>query len=292
MDANQELFFARQHELIEQELYEQRYPVLKARSHFSVNFSGGPTINTITARVMDRYGMAAVGYGFPRVGVRAREYTIPIKPITVSWGYNFQEIREAQAVGMDLDNAEALSGRRAVAETENKISYRGDPESGLLGAFTHPNFSVMVGTVPLVEGTPSAQIVGQFNRLINAIGILSKGVEMANACLMTKELMSFLESTPYSDNAPQITLMERIRSSHKEVEFDWCNDCMGAGSGGEDIIFAYNRDRENMELRVPHDFEVFDPIMQPKQQYIVEAHERFGGLQVRFAVGIIYEVAR
>jgi hypothetical protein len=292
LDAGEELFFARQHELIESELYEIRYPELKARSHFSVNFQGGPAISSITYRVLDRYGMAAVGLGFPRVGIKAQERSMGIQPLSVSWGYNFQEIREAQHVGMDLDAAEANVARRKVAELEDRIAYLGDKPSGLIGAFTHPNFPVMVGTVPLIETTPSSQIVAQFRKIISTPKLMSKGVERVNAVLMTETLHSFLEGTPYSDQAPQLTIMDRIKQSHKDVEFDWCNYCDGAGSGGEDIIFAYNRNRENMELRIPHEFEVFPPRIGDKEDYKINAHERYGGLQVRFAVGLIYEVSR
>jgi hypothetical protein len=290
LDAGEELFFARQHELIENQLYEIRYPELKARSHFSVNFQGGPAISSITYRVLDRYGTAAVGLGFPRVGIKAQERSMTIQPLTDSWGYNFQEIREAQHVGMDLDAAEARAARRKIAELEDKITYLGDKTSGLVGAFTHPNFPVMIGKVPLTRATPSSQIVDEFLELIDKTEDLSKGVERINTVLMPRKLMAFLKR-PYSDQAPQYTIMRSIQDAYEDVQFDWCNWCVGAGSSGEDIIFAYNRNPENMELRIPHEFETFPPRIGDKEDYKINAHERFGGLQVRFAVGIIYEMA-
>lgn len=291
LDANDDLFFAEQLTFIEDELYEIKYHDLKARSHFAVNFQGGPAIETIKYYVLDRYGSAAVGLGFPRVGVRKQPRFMTIQPLTDAYGYNFQEIRAGSLTGMDLDNAEAMAAHRKIAELEDRIAYRGDPESGLLGAFTHPNFPILIGEAPITRATASDVIVDEFSRILNAPRAMTGGIERTNACLLSPKMMSFLESRPYSVEAPQITIMDRIRLSHKEVEFDECVWCEGGGPLGEDIIFAYNRDRRNMELRIPSEFETFDPRIEAKQEYVIECHERYGGLQVRFAVGIVYYAA-
>jgi hypothetical protein len=291
-DANDDLFFNEQLTLIEDELFEIVYAELKARSHFVVNFQGGPAIETIKYYVMDRYGAAAVGLGFPRVGVKRFPRFINIQSLTDSYGYNFQEIRAAQHEGMDLDNAEALAAHRKIAELEDKIAYLGDPESGLFGAFTHPNFPVMLGTIPLAEGTTATppQIVSEVNRIINAPRRMTKGIERINTCLVPDHMLAYWETTPYGPEG-NVTIMERIRRGHPNVEFDDCWWAAGGGPAGEDIIFPYNRDRRNMEFRVPSDFETFDPRPEAKQEYVIECHERCGGLQVRFAVGVVYLAA-
>jgi hypothetical protein len=46
-----------------------------------------------------------------------------------------------------------------------------------------------------------------------------------------------------------------------------------------------------MELRIPSEFETFDPRPEAKQEWVIECHERFGSLQVRFAVGVVYYAA-
>lgn len=291
-DSNDDLFFSEQLTLIEDELLAIKYQELKARSHFVTNFQGGPAIETIKYYVMDRYGSAAVGLGFPRVGVKRFPRFMNVQSLTDSYGYNFQEIRAAQHAGLDLDNAEAMAAHRKISELEDKIAYLGDPESGLLGAFTHPNFPVMLGTIPLGEGTTASppQIVSEVNRILNAPRRMTNGIERVNTVLVPDDLLAFWETTPYGPEG-NITIMDRIRAGHKNVEFDDCWWCKGGGPAGEDIIFPYNRDRQNMELRIPHDFETFDPRIEAKQEWVVECHERYGSLQVRFAVGVVYYIA-
>lgn len=290
LDAGEELFFARQHEQIDQTIREIRYPELKGRSHFAINFEGGPAVETLTYRVLDRYGSAQVGLGFPRVGIKAQERSMKVHPLTASYGHSFQEVRSAQAIGMNLEDAEARAARRKIAELEDKIIYLGEKESGILGAFNHPNFPVMTGRYPLNRSTASSLIVDEFLEFIDKVSDLSKGVEAINAVLMPRKLLAFMKR-PYSDAAPQYTIFKLVQDAYPDIQFDWCKWCTGAGSGGEDIMFGYNRNSENMEVRIPHEFETFPPRIGDKEDYKVNCHERFGGLQVRFAVGLIYEIA-
>jgi hypothetical protein len=289
LDDNEQIFFARQLEQIEERLYEIEYPDLKGRTHFPLNFEGGPAVQSFTYRVFDRTGVAQVGLNFPRVGIKAQEKSTVVKSFTDSYGYNFQEIRNANAVNMSLDDALARAARRAIAELEDEAIYMGLPELNMPGAFTHPNFGINLAGFAISDASTSKQILSVFNNMFNQFPILTKGKHRANACLMPLDVHTYQTTTPWNEsNSSNLKLMDMIQKAHPQVEFDWCNYCDGAGDAGEDIMFAYERDSTNMQVRIPHDFETLETVgPNEKYEYVTGCHERFGGLQVRFAYASI-----
>jgi hypothetical protein len=289
LDENEQIFFARQLEQIETTLYEIEYPDLKGRTHFPLNFEGGPAMQSFTYRVFDRTGVAQAGLNFPRVGIKAQERSTIVKSITDSYAYNFQEIRNANAVNMSLDDALARVARRAIAEYEDEAIYMGKPDLNMPGAFTHPNFPIQLAGFAISDASTSKQILGVFNSLFNQFPVLTKGKHRATVCLMTIKDWTYLTTTPWNEaNSSNIMIMDMIKKGHPQVEFDWCNYCTGAGDNGEDIIFAYERTSENMQVRIPHDFETLETVGPTQEyEYVTGCHERFGGLQVRFAYGSI-----
>lgn len=290
LDDNEQIFFARQLEQIESTLYEIEYPDLKGRLHFPLNFEGGPAVQSFTYRVFDRVGQAQWGLNFPRVGIKAQERSMFVKSLTDSYGYNFQEIRNANATGMSLDDALARAARRAIAELEDEAIYMGDSEVNLPGAFNHPNFPIQLAANTLIgSGSTPAQKLAVFNTLLNQFPIITKGKHRANTVLMPIEVLTDLETTPWNEgNSSNLMVMDMIKKAHPNVEFDWCNYCKGAGDAGEDIMFAYERTPENMQVRIPLDFETLDTVgPSTEYEYVTGCHERFGGLQVRFAYACI-----
>jgi hypothetical protein len=289
LDDNEQIFFARQLEQIETTLYEIEYPDLKGRLHFPLNFEGGPAVQSFGYRVFDRTGVAQVGLNFPRVGVKAQEKSTFVKSFTDSYEYNFQEIRNANAVNMSLDDALARAARRAIAELEDEAIYMGLPELNMPGAFTHPNFPIQLAGSALNDTSTSKQILGVFNAAFNQFPILTKGKHRATACLLTVEDYVYLTTTPWNEsNSSNLMIMDMIKKGHPEVEFDWCNYCKGAGDSGENIMFVYERNATNMQVRIPHDFETLETVgPNEKYEYVTGCHERFGGLQVRFAYASI-----
>jgi hypothetical protein len=289
LDDNEQIFFARQLENIETTIYEIEYPDLKGRLHFPLNFEGGPAVQSFTYRVFDRTGVAQVGLNFPRVGIKAQEKSTVVKSFTDSYGYNFQEIRNANAVNMSLDDALARAARRAIAELEDEAIYLGLPELNMPGAFTHPNFGIDLAGFAISDASTSKQILSVFNNMFNQFPILTKGKHRANACLIPLKEHTYLTTTPWNEaNSSNITIMDMIMKAHPQVEFDWCNYCTGAGDAGENIMFAYERDSTNMQVRIPHDFETLETVgPNEKYEYVTGCHERFGGLQVRFAYASI-----
>lgn len=287
-------FFSQELTLIDVELVQKEYPDLKGRIHFPLNFDGTNATQGREYKTYDRTGLAQFGLNFPRVGINATARYASVKSITDSFEYNFQEIRNAQAAGLGLDSALALVAHRAIAELEDQCIYMGDADNNIPGAFTHPNFPIQLAPYAIGPGSTSMQIIDTFNQLFNQFPISTRGKRKANACLMSTRALTYLATKPYNEaNSSNIMLLDMIKQAHPQVEFDDCMWANGAGDSGEDVIFAYERASQNMHVWIPSDFETLETVgPTPEYSWVTGCHERFGGLQVRFAFGsIMYEKA-
>jgi hypothetical protein len=285
-------FFAQQLTLIDQGLVMIEYPDLKGRIHFPLNFDGNNATQGREYKTYDRTGLAQFGLGFPRVGINATARYASVKSITDSFEYNFQEIRNAQAAGLGLDSALAEVAHRAIAELEDYAIYMGDPDTNTPGAFTHPNFPIQLAPYAISDASTATQIFGVFNQLFNQFPIATRGKRKANACIMSTRSLTYLATKPWNEtNSSNISLLDMIKQAHPQVEFDDCNWSPGAGDQGEDVIFAYERAPRNMHVWIPQDFETLETVgPTPEYSWVTGCHERFGGLQVRFAFGaVMYE---
>ena len=143
LDADESIFFARQLEFVKAKTFDVRYAALKARTLIPVTNAAGPGAATITYEQHDQVGIAKIiaSYGddLPRADIKGREFTGRVRSLADAYGYNLQEIREAQMAGKPLQQRKADSARRAVLQLENTIGFFGNTEHSLVGFFNNPN---------------------------------------------------------------------------------------------------------------------------------------------------------
>ena len=105
LDEGESLFFARELEHIKSQSYDKKYPKLKARMLFPLEFEANAGAETITYEQYDQVGMAKIISNYaddlPRADVKGTEFTSRVRTIAASYGYNYDEINAAQ---MHADN--------------------------------------------------------------------------------------------------------------------------------------------------------------------------------------------
>lgn len=291
--AGESLFFARQLEYIRSKLYEKKFPARKARIHFPVNTEGGSGLETITHRMVTRAGLAAIGMGFPRSEISMREFSSPVRPLTSSYGWDIQELRKAMRAGTDLNTAKANAAKAAIIDLENLLAYVGDPETGLIGAFNHPNIPRIPAPYVISSNGSSStstpdQIIAVYNLAINQSFVLSRGVEEATMVLSTPSAHAYISSTPRG-TVNDTTILEFLQKAHPNVDFDWCNELVGAGTAGTDAIFAYTRDEDHVTLNIPSPFEQLPEHQRGAAEWEVGCMESFGGIEYRYATGVLVD---
>ena len=291
-DADGAVFLQRQLEHIKAKSYEVQYPELKARSMFAVNNEGGPGITSITYRVYDQVGSAAIINAYakdlPRVDIKAREVTIPVRSVADAYGYSVDEINSAALVGMPLDARKAQAGIRAAEQTVNSVAFFGDAESGMPGFFDNPNIPkaavVNPGSGTEFVNKTADQILFDINDLCADVFELTNGVEQINKLALPPGQWAHIMQTPRATNsdtsiAKYVAANSPFLNSVEDIV--WLNECDADHNPtlSTDAMVAYNNAPDKIQLEIPHEFEWFPA--QPKGlEFEIPGRLRLAGLNI------------
>ena len=312
LDSDETAFFARQLEFIKAQTYDKRYPELLARTLIPVSNEGGPGVESITYYQYDMFGAAKIVASYandlPRADVRGKKFTASVHSLGDSYGYNIQEIRGARFAGIPLEQRKANAAVRAIEQGINTIAWFGEADHNIPGFLNNPNvpMSAVANTGKDVKGNPSTlwvnkspnQILYDMNECANGIVSLTKKVERPNTLLLPVAQYLYIASTPRSDLSDTTILDFFLQNNPyikdvvdlNELAYDPTIPGSG-GPGGTDLMVAYNRDPDKLELRIPQDFEQFPP-EQKGLEFEIACHARIGGvvmmypLSASFAYGI------
>lgn len=293
-DANLIGFFQKELEYVKTQTYDIKYPELKARNLIPVSTDGGPGANEITYQQFDQTGFAKVIANYaddlPRAYIRGAEFTSKIRSLGDSYGYTLQEIRNAQFAGKPLDTRFAAAARKGMELKINDIAWKGDAESGLFGLLNYPN--ITRGDVAEVNGqtewshkTPD-EILADLNNIVNAMIELTNGVEIPDTILLPLKQYRYIATKRYSDFDARSILDVFLGQSRSPVTMvDWVLELKGAGTDGVDIMVAYKRDPNNLELCLPSPFEQL-PIQERNLELVVNCHARCGGVLIYYPLSV------
>lgn len=298
LDANETIFFERELEQVKSKTYDVKYPQLKARMLIPVSNEINNGATSITYYQYDMVGMAKIiesyAKDFPRVNVKKKQFTSPVKSLGDSYGYSVQDIRSAAFAGVSLDQKEANAARRGMMQAEDDIAFFGDADANLPGFYSNPN--IPEETLP-ADGTGSSklwstkspdQIIRDLNALVNGVVERTNGVEFADTVLLPIEQYTYISSTPRSANSDTTILEYFMKSNPFITAVDHHYKLKNAGAGGTiDRMIAYRRDPDVLTLEIPQDFEQFPP-QEEGMEWVIYCHERIGGTIVYYPLACAF----
>ncbi|MBU6428448.1 MAG: DUF2184 domain-containing protein [Cyanobacteria bacterium REEB65] len=311
LDSDSTAFFARQLEHVKARTYDKRYPELKARALLPVSNEGGPGIDSITYYQYDMFGVAkiigAYANDLPRADIRGKMFTAPVHEAGDSYGYTLRDIARARFAGLPLEQRKANAALRAIEELVNRIAFFGDADHNLPGFFSQPNVPIEAvantgvgNTTQWINKTPN-QILFDMNECSNGILDNTLGVEVPDTLLLPLRQFNYVASTPRSDMSDTTILDFFLQNNPYVKNVEWLNELTykaslpGSGASllgfNEDMMIAYRRDPDKIELRVPQDFEQL-PVEPRGLEFIINCHLLIGGcvmaypLSANFAYGI------
>lgn len=294
MDAGEGLIFARQLEYIESRIYETKYPTLKGRELFPVDYSVPTGAETFTYRMYDHQGafnlISNYSDDFRRVNTTGKEVTGRIHSYGTAVEYSIQDIRAAQLAGIPLTDMEFRAARRAAEEKLDAIILNGEPNGNLYGLMTHPNIpqaAVPNGTggTPQWSTKTADEILFDLNDIVGDMIELTKGVESPDTLILPHAQFELISNKARSATSDTTILQFFLRNNaHIKQVIPWYK-LKGAGTGGTDVMIAYRNDPEVIQTVIPQELEIFPP-QAKNMAFSVPCHARYGGVRVRYPLAI------
>ena len=295
-DTNETMFLKRQLESIEGKIYEFKQRELKYRNFIPVSNRDNPGAETITYRMLRKVGMAKIVANYakdlPRADAYMTEYTQKVKTIASSVGYNTQEIRAAQMANVPLDIEKSSSMRRAIRELENSICWAGDTETGIIGILNNTNIPTLAAAAG-VGGTTWAlktaqEIIVDVRTVMSQVRQQSNGIHEVNTILMPRAQYDLIEGLLINTTTTQ-TVLQFLKSVYPNVTFDVLEtELDSAFTGGtEDGLFAYEKDADVLEQRIPLELTLL-PIEARGLELMICGEARNGGVVVRYPLAMTF----
>jgi hypothetical protein len=296
MDAGESVFIERQLEAVEARLYEKKLRELKYRALIPISNRDGPGAQTITYYLYTKVGLAKVianpADDLPRSDVYATRFTQAVHVIGTSFGYSTQDLRRAMFSGVPLEMQKVDAARRAVREKENNIAWNGDSSHAIVGLLGNSNITNT--QAPLNAGATSRlwsaktadEILADVLLMVTTIRTLTKGIHQANTLLLPITQYNKLAGTPRSTFS-DTTILKFVMAEGNVYGLnlvDWLpGELDTSGTGASAQAFAYERDPEVLELRIPLEMVTHPPQFR-NLEFVVPVEAENGGVVVRYPI--------
>ena len=296
LDEGESIFFARELEHVKGKTYDIKFPNLKARLLFPLDFAANAGAETITYEQFDQVGMAKIISNYaddlPRADVKGKEFTSKVRTIASSYGYNFDEIQSAKMTGKPLATRKANAAKRANMILENKIAFFGDATHNIQGFLDNPNLQEVTlaadgaGALTTLASKTGDQMVRDIASLFTAIHDISKGVEVGDTLMLPINQFNLISNTRIPDI--NMTVLKFVMENNPHIkEIVWVTEMKGAGAGATDKMVAYRRDPDALTMEIPSEFKQL-PVQEKNLEFVVPVHQRFGGVLVYYPLSIAY----
>jgi hypothetical protein len=299
-DADGTVFFARQLEIIESRIYRKKYAEYKARECIPVTNEGGEFATQYTYRVFDRVGEASIinrsnPTVIPIVDITAKEVTQKIVPIAIATEYSIFDIASAQKANLPLEAEKVMAMRDATERKIDRLAWMGDDDYGVQGLLTNsliPTANVVNGSGGFPEWdtkTPS-EILFDILDAIASILALTKDVEIPDTILLPTYQYNLLiqprsdvsDTTLLKWLAENVPVLNGDVTAIKSIPF-----LVGQGVGGTDRMVVYRRDPEKLNLIIPFEFALANPVAQDLG-YKISSRALTGGSVVRYPLSLTF----
>jgi len=294
-DANETTTFSRELEYIMARTFDIKYPDVKFRSVLPVMSEPGNAAESYTYSQFDEFGKGAIvsnfAEDFPNVEVQGKQFSKLIKSLGASYSYTIQDLRVSSMTGRRLDVKKAEAARHILERLCDQLAAVGDTNSGLTGFTNHSNIvSVTKGTqasgTTWTTATPDEIVADVINMLQTSFNG-TKGTFIPDTLLVGTANYSLL-STKRLDQYNQTTIGQYLLSTIpwlKAIQYWPRLDTAGASS--KELIMAFPRSNDVVEVVIPQEFEQFPP-QSRGLAFVVPCHMRFGGVSVRYPKAVTY----
>jgi hypothetical protein len=297
-DAGDSAFFARELELIKPQVYERQYPEMKHALAIPVSPDKDPAAEFITYRMYDKSGVAkfisSYADDLPRADIQGREFSVKVKRLGASAGYNIDELRAAEKLGRPIDKTKIMAASEITNRLIDEVAFLGDSALGLVGLCSIPNMpntvvatsggqvtwagKIGLGTLAGIEA-----ILADLNAPFTRMAIATKDIEIPDTVLMSPSSYRQIAQTRIPDT--EVTILDFFLKAHQGVQVITCQWLETSGTGAAKQMIVYRRDLSKLSLEIPEDVNVMEPEVR-NLETIVNVTAKFAGVQCKYPLSL------
>lgn len=302
------VFFARELDYVKSKSYDVEYPELTALNLFPITSETDEGAETVTYYTYDKKGVAKIIDNYsddlPRADADGKPTTAQVKSIGASYGYSVQEMRASRLAGKNLDSRKAEAARWAIDTETNKIAWRGDAATGLMGVLSDgqsiPVYATLItdsnSKTKWTEKNPDA-ILDDINGMAKQVARTTKNVERPDTLCVPADVYMHISTKRIPDTATSILnyLLENspyIKNIVSAAELDddaTDTNPYAAASGGQGVAFLFKNDPKKLSLENPMAYKQYTA--QAKNlETIVPCEARTAGVIVYYPLACLIAV--
>lgn len=305
MDAQVGMAFAvSQATRINTMVYQTKYPEIRYRGLVPVDTTGPEWVKSVTYFSLDGVGQAewlnAGADDVPRAELVRSKMETTVSMAGIGYGWNIEELAQAQQLGIDLSASKGRVARRAAEEKTDQVAFFGDAEKGFTGITNNPDVTAgdaaATGTgssTEFADKTPG-QIMADVNAAVTGVFTGTAYTGLANTVLLPYTQMHQIGTTQLSANT-ETTVLQWLRTNNvytmetgQPLTIRGIRGLETAGDGGTARMVAYRNSEEVLKLNMPMPFRFFPVWQTGPFRFEVPGAFRIGGVDVLLPKEMIY----
>lgn len=285
--------YERDLEAIENTIYEAKKEELVARSIIDVETSYDPGAETIGYDMLSESGAAKVTSNgaddIPLVDGDLNRQTQKIVTIEDGFKVTTQERRNAEYANRPIRTQKAATARRVIAERENEITFVGDSELGVPGLVNASNINTYdVPTDSDSDGTlweykTGFEIIDDIREARKKVNT-QPGFNADTLVLPSEQYQRLQEPVNQYNTNTVMSYIEDMGWFDNIVETNYLEEADPDGSN--DVGLVIDTDPSNVQLALPMDIMMHDPITLDNNDVRVNLEERFAGIVLRYPLAV------
>lgn len=234
----------------------------------------------------------------PKADVTRDKSETRVHMAAIGYGYDAEEIGQAQLLGIALETGKALAARRGYQEFMWNVTLTGDADKGLKGLVNQALVTTALapadgtGTVTTwfaADGTRTktpALILRDINMALTGVFTGSATIEMADTVILPHLTYALLGSTPMSDTNSETIMAFILRNNFYTQRTGLPLTIRGElgldaiGTGGTKRMVAYANRQDVVKLHLPMAHRFFPIYQDGPFNFEVPGAFRTGGVEV------------
>ena len=290
-------FAIKQQTHIEQGVNEVIYPDIQYPSLIPVDTSANAFAKTITYFSSDKFGKADWINGnsndVPLAGTELAKHETSVHMAGIGYAWSYEEINQAQMLGANLQNEDAMAARRAYEEMVDRVALTGDAAKGFSGLINNSEVVVEAADTGDWDSATEDQILADVNKALLGSAAATNYTSVADTLVMPNEKLNILATRRLGDTQGTILTFIQMHNTYtamtgRPLMIRAMRGLEAAGASADARMVAYRRDPSVLKLHIPMPHRFLPVYQDGPLNYVVAGVFRLGGLDIRRPAEVRY----